>query len=149
MKTCTFFGHRDAPETIKPILKATIINLIENETVYDFYVGNQGDFDSMVLDILIELSDLYNIRYNVVLAYITGKKYDFERYKGVNTIFPHGIEKTPPRFAISYRNNWLIKQSDYVITYVTHSWGGAAEFKNIAEKKRKKVFELSTYSIDG
>lgn len=148
MKACTFFGHRDASETIRPILKTAIMNLIENETVYDFYVGNQGGFDSMVLDVLIELSDLYNIRYNVVLAYITGKKYDFERYKGVNTIFPDGIENTPPKFAISYRNKWLIKQSDYIITYVTHSWGGAADFKTLAEKKEKIVIELSEYSID-
>ena len=48
--------------------------MIENEKVDSFYVGNQGGFDSMTLDILIELSDLYNVRYNVVLAYIAGKK---------------------------------------------------------------------------
>lgn len=48
--------------------------MIENEKVDSFYVGNQGGFDSMTLDILIELSNLYNVRYNVVLAYIAGKK---------------------------------------------------------------------------
>lgn len=145
MKTCTFFGHKDTPETIKPILKTAIINLIENERVDSFYVGNQGIFDLMTIDILIELSNLYNIRYAVVLAYITGKKYNCEQYKNVNTIFPDGIENTPPRFAVSYRNKWMIKQSDYIITYVTHSWGGAAEFKSLAEKKGKTIIELSTY----
>lgn len=31
----------------------------------------------------------------------------------------------------------MIKQSDYIITYVTHNWGGAANFKSLAEKKGK------------
>ena len=29
---CTFFGHSDTPETVKPILKAAIIELIEKKT---------------------------------------------------------------------------------------------------------------------
>lgn len=145
MKTCTFFGHKDTLQTIKPILKTAIINLIENEKVDSFYVGNQGGFDSITLDILIELSDLYNVRYNVVLAYIAGKKINFEQYKNINTIFPDGIENTPPRFAVSYRNKWMIEHADYVITFVTHSWGGAAEFKRLAEKKGKIIVELSNW----
>ena len=49
----------------------------------------------------------------------------------------------PLRFAISYRNKWMIEQSDYVVTYVNHSWGGAAQFKELAEKKGKTVIELN------
>ena len=48
MATCTFFGHRDCPETIKPKLRSTIIDLIENHNVDMFYVGNQGRFDAIV-----------------------------------------------------------------------------------------------------
>lgn len=73
MKACTFFGHRDTPEKIEPILKRSIINLIVNENVTRFYVGNQGGFDLMCRNILMELSDLYDIKYDVVLAYIGGK----------------------------------------------------------------------------
>lgn len=148
MKACTFFGHRDTPEEIEPILKRSIINLIENEKVTRFYVGNQGGFDLMCRNILIELSDLYDIKYDIVLAYIVGKKQNYEPYKNINTIFPDGIERTPPRFAISYRNKWMIRQSDYIITYVTHNWGGAADFKSLAEKKGKTIIELSTYFTD-
>lgn len=148
MKACTFFGHRDTPEKIEPILKRSIIHLIVNEKATRFYVGHQGGFDFLCRNVLIELSDLYDIKYDVVLAYIGGKKQDYEQYNNINTIFPDGIEKTPPRFAISYRNKWMIKQSDYIITYVTHNWGGAADFKNLAEKKGKTIIELSTYFTD-
>ena len=34
-------------------------------------------------------------------------------------------------------------QSDYVVTYVTHSWGGAAQFAELAEKQKKIIVSLS------
>ena len=48
MYTCTFFGHRDAPESINGKLEQEIINLIENEKVDRFLVGNKGLYDSIV-----------------------------------------------------------------------------------------------------
>jgi hypothetical protein len=60
-----------------------------------------------------------------------------------DTVFPEGLEKIPPRFAISKRNRWMIEHSDYVVTYVRHSFGGAAQFKALAEKKGKKAIELA------
>ena len=37
----------------------------------------------------------------------------------------------------------MIERSDVVITYVTHSFGGAAKFKKLAKRKKKTVVELS------
>ena len=48
MSACTFFGHRDCPETIRPALRRLLVDLIENRNVDMFYVGNQGGFDYMV-----------------------------------------------------------------------------------------------------
>ena len=36
----------------------------------------------------------------------------------------------------------MIKQSDYVVTYITHSWGGAAQFAEMAERQKKTVINL-------
>ena len=75
MKTCTFFGHRDCPETIKPYLREVLIDLITNNGVNTFYVGNQGRFDGIVRSVLRELEQEYpEIHYAVVLAYLPGKK---------------------------------------------------------------------------
>lgn len=49
MATCTFFGHKDTPTQIKPLLKAVLVDLIENKNVDTFYIGNQGNFDLMAL----------------------------------------------------------------------------------------------------
>ena len=139
--TATFFGHMDTPKEIEPTLRTTLIDLIENKNVTVFYVGNNGNFDAMVRRQLENLSQTYPITYSMVLACLPTKKSEYDDY--TNTILPEGIETAPKRFAISYRNKWMIQQSDMVVTYVTHSFGGAAQFKEMAVKQGKTVIELS------
>lgn len=147
MLTCSFFGHRDAPIKIEPILQSTLINLIENKNVFKFYVGNHGGFDYMVKQCLIELKKQYPIDYAVVLAYLPGKKLVPEEKSPTDTIFPDGIETVPRKFAIHYCNKWMIAQSDYIVTYVKYSTGGAAQFKKLAEKKNKIVINIASQNV--
>ena len=139
--TVTFFGHKDTPKNIEPTLRSTLIDLIENKNVTVFYVGNNGSFDAMVRCQLEDLSHTYPITYSVVLAYLPTKKSEYDDH--TNSILPEGIETAPKRFAISYRNKWMVGQADIVVTYVTHSFGGAAQFKEMAVKQGKTVIELS------
>ena len=139
--TVTFFGHKDTLKEIEPTLRTTLVDLIENHDATKFYVGNNGNFDTMVRRQLEDLSRIYPITYSVVLAYLPTKKSEYDDY--TNTILPEGIETVPKRFAISYRNKWMVEQSDVVVTYVTHSFGGAAQFKTMAERQGKTVIELS------
>ena len=139
--TVTFFGHKDTPKNIEPTLRTTLVDLIENHGATEFYVGNNGNFDTMVRRQLENLSQTYPITYNIVLAYILTKKSEYDSF--TNTLLPEGIETVPKRFAISYRNKWMVEQSDVVVTYITHGFGGAAQFKALAEKQGKTVIELS------
>ena len=139
--TVTFFGHKDTPKNTEPTLQTTLVDLIENHDATEFYVGNNGNFDTMVRRKLEALSQTYPITYSVVLAYLPTEKNKYDNL--TNTIYPEGIETVPKRFAISYRNKWMVEQSDVVVTYVTHSFGGAAQFKAMAERQGKTVIELS------
>ena len=142
MANCTFFGHRDCPETIKPKLREVLVDLITNDGVDMFYVGHQGQFDSYVHSELKKLKQEYpQINYAVILAYMPGKKTEYDDY--FDTMLPEGIESVHPRYAISWRNNWMLKQSDYVVTYITHTWGGAAQYVKKAKSQRKLLIELS------
>jgi len=143
MSVCTFFGHSYCPETVKPRLRETLVDLIETQGVDVFYVGNHGDFDRMTRSLLRELSAQYpHIRYAVVLAYVPQKRDEFDQRDWSDTMLPEGIERVPPRFAISWRNRWMLDRADIVVTYITHSWGGAAQFAELAEKKGKLVVGL-------
>ena len=137
---CTFFGHRDAPSEIKPILRKVIVDLIENQDIKRFYVGTHGKFDSMALALLEELEQSHIINYEIVLAYLPKKSESFDAY---HTLLPEGIESVPSRFAIEYRNKWMIDHSDFVITYVNRSFGGASKFKNLARRKHKEIIEIA------
>ena len=139
--TVTFFGHRDTPKEIESTLRTTLINLIEQESAREFYVGNNGNFDTMVRRQLEDLSKAYEINFTVVLAYLPDKRMAEDNL--INTIYPEGIESVPKRFAISWRNKWMLRQSDTVITYTTHPSSGAYEFEQLALKQGKRVINIA------
>ena len=91
MATCTFFGHRDCPETIRAKLQEVLVDLITRHGVDLFYVGHQGQFDVLVRSTLRELKKEYpQINYAVVLAYVPGKKTEYDDYS--DTMLPEDIE---------------------------------------------------------
>ena len=139
MKTCTFFGHRDAPAEIKPALRQAVIDLIESEKVDYFLVGHNGGFDRMVLGVLRELCSVYSFRYAVVVERLNCP--DVEDWR--ETLLPEGLETVPPKFAIWHRNKWMVEQAAYVVVYVTRPFGGAARFAQMAKGKKKRVVALA------
>ena len=143
MSVCTFFGHHDCPSEVKSKLREVLIYLIENHSVDVFYVGNKGAYDRMVRSVLRELVQEYpQIHYAVVLERMPVKRDEDVPEDYSDTMLPEGIEEVHPRFAIVWRNKWMLRQSDYVVTYVTHSWGGAAQFAEMAERQKKTVIRL-------
>jgi len=142
---CSFFGHSNCPDSIRQNLKEEIVKIIGGpETVY-FYVGHQGHFDGMVRSIMKELiKEGYDINYSVVLAYMPGKKYEFDASNEyADTMYPEGLESVHPKFAITWRNNWMVEQADVILCYVKYHTGGAYQFVEKARRKGKKIINLS------
>ena len=73
-----------------------------------FYVGNDVNFDIMVKKTLKRLKNIYPfITYYVVLAYLPCiNKYSQEELN--DTVFPDGLKKVLPKYAIVQRNMWMI-----------------------------------------
>ena len=134
--SCTFFGNRDAPNTIRNKLHDVIEELIE-EGVVLFYVGNEGNFDRMVLEELRSARQRHcNIEYYVVLA---NRKHNLPPEI---TLYPEGIEYALPKFTIDYRNRWMLKNCDTVVTYIRHP-GGASKYRDAAIRQRKRIIDLT------
>ena len=146
MKACTFFGHRDCPQTIQLKLNEVLVDLITNHGVDTFYVGNHGQFDALVRCSLKKIKREYpNITYAVVLAYMPTTPKEYEDYS--DTMLPEGIEAVHPRYAISWRNNWMLQHADYVVTYIAHSFSRASKFAQKALLSNKRTFNLYTENI--
>ena len=142
--TCCFFGHKDAPSTIMVRLEETIEKLIAEQGMNNFLVGNQGQFDSMVLAALRRLKNKYpEISYNVVLAYMPTEKGEWNPYEYWETMLPEGLEAVHPRYVISKRNEWMVNESDVVICYIKHSWGGAYKYVEMAQRKKKQILNIA------
>ena len=141
MSACTFFGHRDCPKVSESKLRDVLIDLIESHNVDMFYVGHQGAFDALVSEVLRELAQEYpHVRYAVVLAYMPPENSGPIDYS--DTMLPEGIELVHPRYAISWRNNWMLQKSDFIVAYVNHSWGGAAQYVQKAVRSGRAVINL-------
>lgn len=140
---CAFLGHSDTSEQVYPILRKAIEELIVKRNVHEFLVGNHGSFDSMVLRTLREFKKQYShISYNVVLAYMPEGRQGYELYAPAETMLPEGIETAPKRFAISWRNKWMVREADIVVCYISHSWGGAAQFVKYADNQGREIINL-------
>ena len=145
MSTCTFFGHRECPVSVEETLLSTLEELILTHGVNQFYVGHQGQFDAYVHKVLKKLGEKYpHIHYAVVLAYMPGQFMEYEDFS--DTMVPEGIESIHPRFAIFWRNNWMLQKADYGVTYVTHTWGDAYRFASQARRKGKYVINIASFS---
>lgn len=140
---CCFFGHKDAPASVISSLEYTVEDLVQNAGINEFLVGNQGGFDGMVHRVLKKMKSRYpSITYHVVLAYMPKEKDEYPLCEYGETLFPCGIESSPPKFAISWRNKWMVQEANVVVCYVNHSWGGAAQFVEYARKQGKTIINI-------
>ena len=144
MAACTFFGHKECFNLDNQALVVAIEDLIY-KGVDTFYVGSQGQFDSIVYGCLKQLrKDHPHIRVCVVLAYLPTVQSEYDDM--ADTMYPE-IEGHP-KFAIERRNRWMIDHSDYCICYINHTWGGAYKFTRLAKRHGKTMINLGSPTIE-
>ena len=138
----TFCGHSkvNRTENFSKWLDTILPSLIEGGAA-TFYLGGYGDFDGLAAAAVRRQKEAYpHIELILVLAYLD-RDIDASRYDG--TTYPP-LEKVPLRYAIVRRNEWMVHESDVVISGVTHSWGGAARTLEFAQRKKKVIFQYPT-----
>ncbi len=146
MSACTFFGHRECYGLGVGVLQAAIEDLV-GKGVNTFYVGHQGDFDSMVLTCLKKLKQTHpQIVFSVVLAYLPKQRAEYDLYADCS-IYLEGSELCHPKFAIERRNRWIIDNSDYCVCYIDQTWGGAYKFVRLAKRRGAAVTNLGNVEI--
>lgn len=145
MHICTFSGHRECYGLDAAVLQSAIEDLIE-QGVTEFLVGHQGQFDAMVRSCLKSLQLQHpDIRYSVVLAYLPKEKREFEDFS--DTMYPEGIETLHPRYAIGWRNRYLVDRADVCLCYVNRTFGGAYKFTQMAKRSGLIIINLGSTEL--
>lgn len=137
MSSCFFIGHRDAPESLRPAVRAAAEGLILCEGVGDFYVGSRGNFDRMAAGAVLELMAEYpQVCLYRVLAYLPAKGAEEVPPGFTGTVFPQGLESVPRRFAISRTNRTMVDGCDYLIAYAPFDTGNARRVLDYARRRQ-------------
>lgn len=145
-KICCFAGHSSLlnRDTISQKLSSKIEDLIINNCITEFWVGNYGAFDSLSAFLVYELKKKYPfIELNLIVPYLTAeitnnKNLYFDIFD--NILIADIPEKTPKQFHIIKCNEYMIKKSDFLICFVDFHWGGA--YKTLEYAKRQKHIKI-------
>lgn len=144
MKTISCFGHRVISSDISFRVRNEVQKLLNDDPDTLFLLGHNGQFDGMVYHVLQSMEmQMPEIQYKIVLSYFPEQKKNNRYYPADRTCYPEGLELVHPKYAITMRNRWMVEQCDIVLCYITHSWGGAAQFVKKAEQKNKTVINIA------
>ena len=118
--------------------------LVGDEPV-TFYLGNYGGFDNFSFSCCQQFKKQHP---NSTLVFVT--PYRDQSYLehhlpvggGYDEILYPDIEDRPLKFAISYRNMYMVEKADVIIAHIERSCGGAYKTYNYAVKKGKTVYDL-------
>ena len=137
----TFCGHSQFFESNK--YENKLIEILEREvgnSSAEMYLGGYGGFDSFAY----ECCKKFKVNHpNVSLVFVTPyMKVDPIYRQSYDSVLYPGLEDKPPKFAITYRNRYMIDRSDLVIAYIDHDWGGAHKSYCYAKRKNKTIINL-------
>ncbi|MBE6618588.1 MAG: hypothetical protein E7626_02235 [Ruminococcaceae bacterium] len=147
--TISFLGHSSLPHNIFLLdkIKSTIIENISYKDNVIFLCGGYGDFDNLSAKICRSIKKAYDCEIVLVTPYITLSQQEKLKYIAASdtydSIMYPPLENIPPRLAIIKRNEWMIDQSDIIIAYVKHKYGGAYRGLEYARRKKKQIINLA------
>lgn len=138
-RVCFFIGHRDAPDSLMPLLIETVERHITEYGVADFYVGGFGRFDTLASKAVQAAKKRHPaVTLTRLLPY-----HPFDRpiptpegFDG--TFYPPGMEYVPKRAAIVRANRYMVDNSDFLIAYVAHPSGGSRKILDWALKRQRR-----------
>jgi len=142
MRICCFAGHSEIynNDLVFNMIMDKAEELITQKNINEFWVGNYGTFDHISAAAIRKLKEKYpDILLILIIPYLTKEinEYREQYYRNYDEMVIAEIpEKTPKKYRILKTNEYMIDNSDYLICFVNHSWGGAAKALEYAEKKK-------------
>lgn len=138
--TCFFIGHRDAQDTLAPILAELVEQYIIEHGVREFIVGRYGRFDYLAAVAVQKAKERYpGVRLVYLRPYHPAER-SFELPQDFDgSFYPPGMEYVPKALAIDRANRYMVGHSDYLIAYARHP-GNARELVAYAQARERKGY---------
>lgn len=154
--TVAFFGHRELSDqyTIEERLKPILRDLINCKEYVEFLVGRDGDFDQAAASAVREAVKMYgfgNTSLVLVLPYERAEYRDnTENFLAYYDEVEICSDSSGAHFkaAITIRNKAMVDRADLIICAVARKTGGAYAAVSYAEKKGKRIINLTEEGND-
>ncbi len=147
-KICTCFGHREVFADISGVLSEVIEDLILSCGVTIFWTGGMGETDEIFASTVRQLKEKYpQIKLILIKPYTRDLRREKLCFRNIydDVVIPDAVAGANYRQAIPMRNEWMIYNSNFIITYVNPNkhFGGAYNAKRYAQKNQKIIFEIN------
>lgn len=146
----TFCGHASFQKTQddeERVLR--YLGKIVGGNSVEMYLGGYGAFDAFAYSCCKKYQSIHKkAKLVFVSPYLPnneqGDYWMYQKARYDEVLYPE-IEEKPIKFAITYRNRYMVDQADCVIAYVEHDWGGAYQTYQYAKRKNKPIFNLAHF----
>ena len=149
----TFCGHSDfhgTRESEEKIL-ACIREQAKGERV-SFLLGGYGGFDDFAKDCCKKYKQedprselLFASPYRIEGFY---KKREWIKETYDCIMIPDNIGSLFSKYNILKRNEWMVRECDFLIAYVDYDWGGAAKMLQYAIRRKKPYINFGSKVFD-
>jgi len=143
----SFIGHRqiDRFRFVEEQLDRIISDLMSHKEYVEFYVGRNGDFDTMVASAVKRCQKRYgkeNSSLILVIPYAVANMDCLEQFYD-EIWYPEELYKVHHKAAITKRNEWFVEHSDLLVAYVERDSGGAAACLKKALKQKNLTINIA------
>lgn len=144
----SFIGHRRVDDFyfVEEQLDRIIGELIRTKEYVEFYVGKNGDFDTMVASAIKRCQKRFGKSNNSLILVLPYTVADMEYLEDFydEIWIPDELHGMHFKNAISKRNEWFVNNSDLLIAYVLRDNGGAATCLKKATQSNLAVFNIAS-----
>ena len=144
----SFTGHRRVDDFyfVEEQLDSIIGELIRTKEYVEFYVGKNGDFDTMVASAIKRCQKRFGKSNNSLILVLPYTVADMEYLEDFydEIWIPDELHGIHFKNAISKRNEWFVNNSDLLIAYVLRDNGGAATCLKKATQSNLAVFNIAS-----
>ena len=143
----TFFGHSSfvgRSEYEERVLK--FLESVVGDRTAEMYLGGYGGFDAFAYSCCKKYKQTHpNVSLVFITPYITAE-YQKNHLEGLRSLYDFivypQIEDKLPRFAITYRNKWMVENADHIVVGIDHAYGGAYRAYRHALTKGKPIVNV-------
>ena len=146
----TFIGHSNLSGVVglEERLRREILSRVPKTGKVLFYCGGYGEFDTLCARVCRSLkgnfpeSEILFVTPYLTESYQKKLSYILEEKLYDSVLYPP-LEGVPYKYAISKRNEWMVREADLIFSFVTVPTGGAAKTLAYARRRKKEIVDLA------